>query len=568
MAKKLNYLNSKPERNLNNKKIVVAMWGCEDSEFWPYQWCTILKGFMGEVISFDPRKRKLEYGSKRMQEELYKIIEEKKPDFFIFLIESNEVNIDTIKKINELSPNTKTIVHFGDDDLRFENRSRYYSLFVDYSLIPQIDKIDYYKKEGIKNAYPVIGANTENFKPLKVKKKYGVSFVGHPLPSRVEYLEFLLKNGINVELFGHGWDNYPQFKEIYKGALPTEDFIKVVNETKINLGFSRNHIGVPHFKGRVFDIAACNSFQLVDYFPEYKKYYKENKELVMFHSKEELLKKIKYYLKNEKQRENIAINAYKRTLKDNDFVKLFKKFFGNIVEEEKIFKRAPLPNINKKYITLKKEFFEEEKGDDFFKDYNYISFSTDSVSFSEYKNYLQAYSLEKSKKEISCCGYYVYSKKLGNYMTFNNLKSMKNLKKEEFEGLFNINQLMVRKDFFLKNKSIFKDIFLNEGKIDFITEDNTAFITIPLLHIERLSKLNYITLNKMNGETLDKALQLNFIFEIYTKVYQKKLIFDSYIYKIMLHAIPMRNHFILKSLVNYMFKEEIRNKLKSLLKKT
>lgn len=208
------YQSALHDRELRKRSLVAAMWGCEDANRWPYQWCRIFEKFLGEVIGFDPKKKKLQLGSKKMQEELFKIVQMKKPNFFIFLIESNEINIETIRRINQISPKTKTIVHFGDDDLRFENRSRYYALFADYCMVPQIDKFDKYLKEGIKNAYPIIGADTNNFKPLELEKIYDVSFIGRPLPSRVEYIRYLLANGIKVSLWGHGWSDFPTLSEI------------------------------------------------------------------------------------------------------------------------------------------------------------------------------------------------------------------------------------------------------------------------------------------------------------------------------------------------------------------
>lgn len=558
------------EKELQRRNILVCMWGCEDSEFWPYQWCMILKKFFGEVISFDPRKRKLQYGSRRMQEELYKIVEDKKPDFFIFLIESHEMNIDTIRKINFLSPQTKTIVHFGDDDLRFENRSRFYSLFTDYSLIPQVDKIPYYKKEGIKNAYPVIGANTENFKPLVLEKIYDVSLVGHPLPSRVEYLRLMKAKGIRVHLWGHGWHDYPEFSDIYKGALPTDDFINVVNQTKINLGFSKNHQGVPHFKGRVFDIAACKAFQLVDYFEGYKEYYREGKEIVMFTTKEELLEKIQYYLKHEREREAIAERAFRRTLKDNDYVVLFKKFFGKIIEEEDTFVRAPLPELKSKFIILGKEDLNKSPDDlqHLIAPYAYVGFKEDGSIFSEHKNYLQAYTLEKSKKEVGCCGYYAFSERLGNYFTFNVFKAMKSVKKENFFGLFNLQQFMVTRDYFMRNVEMFREIFLQDRIIDFSDEKNTSLITIPLLQIEKLSRRNLRTLRHMKGEELENVLQLNFIFELYVRLYQKRILFDGYLYKLLLDGLFKNRYFLLRSTSNVLSKKEIWAKMKEIVRKT
>jgi len=550
-------IDTKMESELKKKIMVAAMWGCEDNNFWSHQWCRVFEKILGEVVSFDPRKRKLKVGSKRMREELFNIVKEKKPDFFIFLIESNDINIETIRKINKISPKTKTIVHFGDDDLRFENRSRYYALFTDYCMVPQIDKMDIYKKEGIKKAHPIIGANTNHFKPLDVEKIYDVSFIGSPLPSRVEYIEYLIDNGIKVKLWGNGWYNYPEFSGIYEGPLKSEDIHKVVNQTKINLGFTKNYDNIPHFKGRIFDVYACKSFQLVDYYSEYKKYFKENKEIVFFRSKEELLEKIKYYLKNENEMKKIAERGYLKTINENDYLVLFKKFFLRIIIESGKFKRAELPELKKSYLIINRDDIMKDNSEliKICRNYNFIGFS-DGANFSEYKNYLQAYSLEKTQKDLSCCGYFAYNKKLGNYLTFNVIKAMKSYDIKEFSGLFNLQQIIARKDFFFKNIDKFREAFIYGKIIDFVNKDNTAFISIPLLGIERLNEANIETLRSMKFERLEKTVQLNYLFELYVRAFQKRIFTDPYLYNLIWESLFKNKFFILNSIGKYVFKNE------------
>src|SRR3989344_2797509 len=152
---------------LKKRTILFSIWGCENEKSWSYHWYPFLKKIFKEVILFDPRKKRLEYGSDKMKKKLLDIVKIKKPDYFLFLLESNNINIETIKNINKISPNTKTIVHFGDDDVHFGDRSRYYALFIDYCLIAQIDYVKKYKKEGLMNALPIYSlVDIEKFKPL------------------------------------------------------------------------------------------------------------------------------------------------------------------------------------------------------------------------------------------------------------------------------------------------------------------------------------------------------------------------------------------------------------------
>ena len=165
----------------------------------------------------------------------------------------------------------------------------------------------------------------------------------------MEKLEYLIDHGINVRIFGSGWSNYPKFKNFYGGSLSNEDLVKVINKTKINISFSLNYQRKNHMKGRVFEISGCKSFLLSQEFPNADRFFDIGKELVLFKDNEDLLKKVKYYLKNEKEREQIAERGYKRVIKDYDFSKELNEFFNKIINNE--FKNDGF-NINKKVINL------------------------------------------------------------------------------------------------------------------------------------------------------------------------------------------------------------------------
>ncbi len=533
------------ENLLKRKTLLFSIWGAESEGDHFRSWYFALKKVFKEVILFDPRQKRLEYGPGLMKQKLLDLIEREKPDYFLFLTESSELNIDTIKEINKISHKTKTIVHFGDDDINFEERSRYYALFLDYCLVGQTDYVGEYRKDGLKNAFPLpTPVSFEEFKPLKVKKKYDVSFIGQPLESRIKLIRFLVKNGIKVNIWGYGWEDYGEFKDLYKGTLDSDEFVKITNESKINLGFSKNQFGKPHFKGRVFQIPACKSFQLVEYFSGYLDYLKEGKEIVMFKDEKDLLEKIKYYLKNEKKREKIAENSYKKVIKNNDVATMFKRILGKDLENES---SRDLPKLDKKIILIRKRDMKNiEEVKKKVEDYDYIYFSDGKEKSSEDKNYLQAYSLEKTDRDISCCGYFVYSNILGNYLKLNMVRGFERLGEESFNDLLNINQLMVKRDYFLKNFEKFKSSFSN-GKIDFVKKENTSFIKIPLLQIKGLSKVNYSRIKQLPNENLKDAFQMEFMFKLQSLIYRKKLFLDSYGYKLLMSSL-LKNGFIFRYL--------------------
>ncbi len=536
----------------------------ENKYFFLYHhWYLPLKKRCNKLISFDWRYNLLIYGKKEMNKRFLKIIEKEKPDYVFSWARGDDTELEMLLKIREISPKTKTILFSGDEDTTFETFSRYFILFYDYGLIsPNPEKyIPKYNKDGIKNIFPIIGAlNTDFFKPINTKKKYDVTFIGASrgkLSKRYEYIKFLKDNGIKIKVFGWGWDKYPKLKEIYGGPLESEELVKVLNQSKISLCFSKDDFGKTEVKGKHFETAACKTFSLTEYSKGYLKYFKQKKEIILFKDKEDLLKKIKYYLKHKKERERIAEVAYKKIIKnynlDIDLKKLFK------VQSKKDFTHKKLPKINKKITSLSKNDLNLslEKLKNKLKNKDYIILTDRKCKNLPYRKYLQAYSLEKTRKPMSCCNYYVHSKILGDYLYFITKDAFKNLNKENFSSFLNINQFMVTKDYLLNNLQNFKKI-LNGKKIDFITEKNTAIIALPLIRINKTKIKDY--------ETMKKAFIFYFLYKLFSLKIRKKPALFYYIFALSLEILRGKR-FILGALMKILKDKDKKNKLNSYKKK-
>jgi len=314
-----------------NKTILFAHWGCEDKTMYPYQnWFEPLKKAFKKVILFDPRKNYFQYGKQEMNEMFLNLVRKTKPDVIFFCFVYDEFYLETFDKIRLILPKVKLLNYNSDDSWRFNDYTRYTSLFMDYFLVPPYKDIKKkMKKEGIKNYFISFGVNTKHFKPLILNKTADVSFIGSASKTRANYLKFLIKNRIKVCIYGKGWESYPSLKRYYYGSLNDKVWTEIVNKTRINLCFSESGGKNPQLKGRPFEIGACKSFILVGYAEDYKECLKEGKEIIMFKGKQDLLKKIKFYLKNEKIREKIAENAYKKIISkytvDGDIKRIFEK---------------------------------------------------------------------------------------------------------------------------------------------------------------------------------------------------------------------------------------------------
>jgi hypothetical protein len=230
---------------------------------------------------------------------------------------------------------------------------------------------------------------------------------------------------------------------------------------------------------------------------------------------------------------------------------LWNNFFRKVFEED--LERKGLPEINKKaYGLSKKEIFvEEDKLKNTLGSYDYVYFKDNYVP-GELKNYLQMYSLEKTKKEISCCNYNVYSQKLGDFMKFDVVSALRKLEKGDSDKLIDLSQLMVSKKFFLKNLQKLRKM-VSGGSVDFINERDTAFVSMSLVQLRNLSRNTKLKLNKFSNADLDKAFQTNFMLRLQTLIYQRKLFSDPYIYHLVLSFLFEGNYFVFRYLLNSAF---------------
>ena len=76
---------------------------------------------------------------------------------------------------------------------------------------------------------------------------------------------------------------------------------------------------------RMYEVTGVGTCLLTDWKEVINDYFEPDYEIVTYKSKEEALKKVNYLLNNPKEREKIAINGQKRTLRDHTLKKRVEK---------------------------------------------------------------------------------------------------------------------------------------------------------------------------------------------------------------------------------------------------
>ncbi|BEV73308.1 MULTISPECIES: glycosyltransferase [unclassified Paludibacterium] len=238
--------------------------------------------------------------------------------------------------LSRLSSKAKIVINYFDTEYFFEGVDRYYAQVASLVLLP--DWLSRYRYEHLN-----IPAHTSfalydksAYKKLdSIEKDIDVSFVGNLKQSnRAEYIDYLRSNGVNVQTYGVGSEN---------GFASFEKMIEVFNRSKINLNFtgtadfSGYAIRLPSInqrikqsKGRPIEIALCGGFVLSQHAAGIENMFALGDEFDVFHTREELLEKVRLYLSENNRREAMAQQAYERAIKTYDIDSGFKLVFDKL----------------------------------------------------------------------------------------------------------------------------------------------------------------------------------------------------------------------------------------------
>jgi spore maturation protein CgeB len=275
-----------------------------------------------------------------LQEKIKSFSDESNPDFIFFSLFTNQFKIKTL---DYLRSKYTTINWFGDDQWRFDDFSSMYAKHFTYCITTDKYSIQKYKNIGQKNVIYSQWAATGVHQPLEFSDyKYDVTFVGGFHPYRKWFIDVLIKNDINVQVFGHGWKN---------GAVSVEEMNKLFCSSKINLNISnsisfdsryllsgikplingfRSQKNASQIKARNFEIPFFYGFQLTDYVSSIEDYFNIGKELICYKDVDEATMLIKFYLENKVERELIKDAGCKRAIQEHGYINRLKNIMDTI----------------------------------------------------------------------------------------------------------------------------------------------------------------------------------------------------------------------------------------------
>lgn len=207
-------------------------------------------------------------------------------------------------------------------DITRELLLEYKELALDGKFLYSTKEFVEYIKNGFKENGYVIALEDVEYLAGKMQMWYNQKLF------RSVLVEWMLGAGFsNIKLWGGGWDNNPQYAKYAMGPAPNGKVLsKIFQASKIVLG---NNIETTA-AARAWECMLSGGFYLSNYIPpeedvcDIRKYMPEGS-FEMFHSKNELIEKLHFYLNNDDARREMARRGRDEALKRMTYDALMKK---------------------------------------------------------------------------------------------------------------------------------------------------------------------------------------------------------------------------------------------------
>lgn len=216
----------------------------------------------------------------------------------------------------------------------------------DYAVTSKRYELEEYRKTCRKVIYVPLGYGESVHRPVTPRDRLereafasDVGFLGGWEPRREVLLDAIARTGCRLKIWGFAWDHLKDGRWTVRRAwrchlLAGKDPYRIVKNdrlgvalqgdevygdryayalsgARISVGFLR-HVCPDQHTTRSFEIPACASMMIADRTDEHQEFFTEGKEADFFSTPEELVDKVRYYLRNEQVREKIAWAGYRR----------------------------------------------------------------------------------------------------------------------------------------------------------------------------------------------------------------------------------------------------------------
>lgn len=328
------------------------------SRAWYHNLYLPLKDLFNEVVYYvveDPSSDEALKGEENgniKERNLQRAIEsahnKKNIDIFFSYFSSEQISASLIHHIRNLG--ILTVNWYCNASYQFD-LVREIAPHFDYCLVPELFRIEDYRKIGANPIYCQEAANPNIYRNLSLPIQMPASFVGARYGSRKAFFMRLAQYKLPVHLFGPGWQETEQHNALYllylklfRGMTPLADeycnapvsdavMIEIFNTSAINFGLTicgdtyTEVQPIVQVRLRDFEVPMCGGFYLTEFNEELTGFFEPDKEIIMFKTAEEAADKGKYYLNNEKLRVKIAAAGHARAINEHTSHKRWRAAF-------------------------------------------------------------------------------------------------------------------------------------------------------------------------------------------------------------------------------------------------
>lgn len=279
------------------------------------------KGYLQSLISRAQNKYMFGFLVEKLNKELIQAVELNLPDI-IFIYRSSHLYPETLLVIKKKYPYIFIISYNNDDP--FSQLYPWWKWRHFLKTIPICDLIlsfresnnPMYYKYGARQVdllrgyyVPSIHRQLEKSEVKNTEFTCDVIFVGHyEEDGRFEMVDSLAKAGIDIKIYGpngvskkNGWgESILKSEELKKQQvrfLRGEEYVRAINAAKIGLCFL-SKLNNDTYTTRCFEIPACGTALFSEWSEDLDMIFDNGVNAVLFKTKEELVEKVKYYLRN------------------------------------------------------------------------------------------------------------------------------------------------------------------------------------------------------------------------------------------------------------------------------
>ena len=214
--------------------------------------------------------------------------------------------------LEEIRTHCQTAMFYPDADGAGDKKLIHHGRLVDFLFITNKSQIAELKSLGIKNPiYCMQGCDRDMHRIIATRNRkwYSeVAFIGRPRKDhRVKLLQAINQN-YDLKTWGAQWRDYDL--TCLKPRIYPKEYARICYAAKIMLGCDQSFELEGYFSNRTWITLGCGGFLLTNYNPGLEKIFTKGEHLEWYHNQEECLELIKYYLKHEDRRKQIAQNGY------------------------------------------------------------------------------------------------------------------------------------------------------------------------------------------------------------------------------------------------------------------